>query len=583
MANMVVDFDAKLVYIAKNSRYLCYLAIMLICPLTSFSQNVPVPAADRAATHHEWPDQPYLPPQPGAQEISPAHGLKSTGFFTTQVNVDVNGNNIVDDAANEPSIAVDPTNPDKMVIGWRQFDNISSNFRQAGYGYSSNGGQSWTFPGVIDPLIFRSDPVLDFDTAGNFFYNSLTTVTGDYTCNVYKSVNGGATWDFGTEAHGGDKQWMTIDRTGGSGSGNIYSAWNSYYSSCTPGFFTRSANAGASYEDCVLVDGNPYWGTMEVGSDGALFIAGAGVNDGVTVVKSSNAKVPGSVILWDYSTYVDMDGYVTMQTPVNPVGLLGQVSIDVDRSGGPGQGNIYVLASVARISVADPADVMFAKSTDGGITFGPPKRINNDVSTDNYQWFGTMSVAPNGRIDAIWLDTRNDFPGSYLSALYYCYSSDQGETWSINKKLSDLFDPNVGYPQQEKMGDYFDMVSDDGGAHLAWANTLNGEQDVYYTHIIPSIVGIADKPASRKFSISASPNPFLNQTTIRYQIPDDCLVKVVICNIYGEQIRTLVDKNQPAGDYTVNFSDQDLPAGFYLCRVTAGEQMKIVRLVKVKS
>jgi len=34
----------------------------------------------------------------------------------------------------------------------------------------------------------------------------------------------------GTDAHGGDKQWMTIDRTNGAGSGNIYSWWTSYYS-----------------------------------------------------------------------------------------------------------------------------------------------------------------------------------------------------------------------------------------------------------------------------------------------------------------------------------------------------------------
>lgn len=34
-----------------------------------------------------------------------------------------------------------------------------------------------------------------------------------------------------------------------------------------------------------------------------------------------------------------------------------------------------------------------------------------------------MSVAPNGRIDVIWLDTR-DNPGTYLSALYYSNSTD---------------------------------------------------------------------------------------------------------------------------------------------------------------
>ena len=69
----------------------------------------------------------------------------ATSIFTKQVNVDANGLNIVGDAANEPSIAVDPTNPNSIVIGWRQFNTISSSFRQAGNGYTTNGGQTWTF------------------------------------------------------------------------------------------------------------------------------------------------------------------------------------------------------------------------------------------------------------------------------------------------------------------------------------------------------------------------------------------------------------------------------------------------------
>jgi hypothetical protein len=554
----------------------------MICPFVTYNQTVRVPDAERARMHHETPDQQYLAPQSGPQKTSPSMQLKSSGFFTSQVNVDANGDNIIGDAANEPSIAVDPTNPDKMVIGWRQFDNVNSNFRQAGYGYSTNGGLRWTFPGVIDPLIFRSDPVLDFDKDGNFFYNSLTNSTGDYTCTVYKSTNGGAAWDMGTEAHGGDKQWMAIDRTNGQGLGNIYSCWNSNYSSCTPGFFTRSADAGATYEDCIEVEGYPFWGTMEVGPEGELYIAGAGSPDGVQVIKTNNAQIPGSTINWFYDTPVEMDGYVSGQAPINPVGILGQVTVDVDRSEGPGRGNVYVLASVVRISEYDPADVMFAKSTDGGASFGPPKRINTDVSTQNYQWFGTMSVAPNGRIDVIWLDTRHDFPGGFLSALYYCYSDDQGETWSINKQLSEPFDPTVGYPQQEKMGDYYDMVSDNGGAHLAWANTLNGEQDVYYTHITPNIVGLNEDPAHAGFSLSVFPNPYRDRTTIRYVVPADGRVKIVISDIYGNDIRTLVDKTQPAGTYTVHFSDESLPEGFYLCRLSSGSRTTTSRLIRLR-
>ena len=57
--------------------------------------------------------------------------VKSGQFTSVQVNINNLGQNITGDAANEPSLAVDPTNRNKIVVGWRQFDNVSSNFRQA--------------------------------------------------------------------------------------------------------------------------------------------------------------------------------------------------------------------------------------------------------------------------------------------------------------------------------------------------------------------------------------------------------------------------------------------------------------------
>src|SRR5262249_26776249 len=77
-------------------------------------------------------------------ETSPRMISPQGVFISYQVNVDANGNNILGDAANECVISVDPTNLSRMAIGWRQFDTVASNFRQAGYGYSTDGGMHWT-------------------------------------------------------------------------------------------------------------------------------------------------------------------------------------------------------------------------------------------------------------------------------------------------------------------------------------------------------------------------------------------------------------------------------------------------------
>ncbi len=100
---------------------------------------------------------------------SPRMVSQRDAFTSIQVNVAANGLNIVGDAANEPSICVDPTNSSRMAIGWRQFDSVASNFRHAGWGYTSNGGASWAFPGILENNVFRSDPVLASDSTGGFF------------------------------------------------------------------------------------------------------------------------------------------------------------------------------------------------------------------------------------------------------------------------------------------------------------------------------------------------------------------------------------------------------------------------------
>ena len=560
-----------------------FLAILISIPVSSIAQER---NENNSYMHKEVPDDPYLPMLPEDMQTSPAYQSRVNGFFTTQVNVDEDGYNILGDAANEPSIAIDPTDPNRIVIGWRQFDNVSSNFRQAGYGFSEDGGQTWEFPGSIDEGVFRSDPVLGVDNNGNFYYNSLTANDNDdFWCHVFKTEEASFDWDDGTFAQGGDKQWMQVDHSGGVGNGNIYAAWNASYSICWPGSFTRSTDEGASYQDCGILAGNPIWGTLTVGPDGEIYVVGAGNSAGLVVLKSITAQHPDSSIIWRNSVYVALDGGLSGWSQVNPAGLLGQAWVDVDRSDGPGRGNVYVLASVNRYSNYDPGDVMFSRSIDGGLSWEYPTRINTDIDTYPYayQWFGTMSVAPNGRIDAVWLDTRDAPVGnSVMSELYYSYSMDQGVTWSENERLSEAFNPHVGWPNQDKMGDYFDMVSDNIGAHLAWANTINGEQDVYYGFINPLLVGIEDKTENNThLSFINYPNPVSDKTTLRYELKESTMVVIELFDIYGNTVDVITNQVKEAGMHNTVFNVSGIARGVYFCRLTAGSSSETIKITLI--
>lgn len=446
-----------------------------------------VAAAEEPAGHHEIPTDPYLAPAPAPEQRTTPRAWVRGAHTSVQVNVDVLGGNIPNDAANEPSIAADPTNPLRMVIGWRQFDNVASNFRQAGWGFTTDGGQSWKFPGKIEAGVFRSDPVLTADSAGNFYYYSLASGLG-FTCHTFKSTDGGATWGPAVYAVGGDKAWLEADRSGGLGDGRLYGVWNPDFSCCAPGQFNRSIDGGESFEAPVAMTHQPIWGTIAVGPEGEVYVVGrAAGGNSFHVTKSTTIHLPGSPLSFDSVVTVALGGDQRSSVGPNPGGILGQLWIGVDSSPGPRLGWVYVLASLDPPG-SDPADVLFVRSTNGGTTWSAPKRINDDPAGPGaWQWFGTMSVASNGRIDAVWNDTRAN-PGTFLSELTYSFSTDGGTTWSANEPVSPAFDPHVGWPQQNKIGDYYHMVSDSDAAHVAYSATFNGEQDVYYLRLRPGLL-----------------------------------------------------------------------------------------------
>jgi hypothetical protein len=393
-----------------------------------------------------------------------------------QVNVAPGSGNVVGDAANEPTLAVDPSAPDRMVAAWRQFDDAGDTLRTAGWATSVDGGRSWTFHGAVDPGVFSSDPVLAADEDGRFYLLGLDD--GYQSCRLHTSDDGGAGWRPAIPARGGDKPWLAVDRL----RRHLYVSWDSSYSCCGTASFARSTDAGETFEQAIEIDPAPALGTIAVGPDGEVFVSGIIDIATFAVARSEDARNPDTTPTFTV-TEVEMGGSFGFLEDPNPEGLAGMPWVAVGREAGPWRGPVYLLASVDPPG-ADPLDLHLVRSDDGGMTWSPPILVNVSA-TAGWQWFGTLDVAPDGRLDVVWYDSPDhDDPGR--TTVMYARSTDGGSTWTPPAIVAPEFDSHVGWPvERRRLGDYIHLRSDTLGADLVFAATYNGEQDIYSLRIGP--------------------------------------------------------------------------------------------------
>lgn len=78
------------------------------------------------------------------------------------------------------------------------------------------------------------------------------------------------------------------------------------------------------------------------------------------------------------------------------------------------------------------------------------------------------------------------------------------------------------------------------------------------------------------------PNPFNPTTTIRFSIPEKSFVTLKVFNLLGQQIATLVEKEQPVGTYSIQWQAGELPSGVYLYSLQAKDFVETKKLILLK-
>lgn len=91
-----------------------------------------------------------------------------------------------------------------------------------------------------------------------------------------------------------------------------------------------------------------------------------------------------------------------------------------------------------------------------------------------------------------------------------------------------------------------------------------------------------------EFALSQNyPNPFNPVTTIKYAIPEKASrithnVSLVVYNLLGQEVATLVNEQKPAGNYEVKFDASNLASGIYLYKLQTGEFSSVKKLILMK-
>ena len=89
--------------------------------------------------------------------------------------------------------------------------------------------------------------------------------------------------------------------------------------------------------------------------------------------------------------------------------------------------------------------------------------------------------------------------------------------------------------------------------------------------------------APDKFELSQNyPNPFNPSTTINYNLPEASNVKLIIYNILGQEVKTLVNEFKEAGVHTVNYNASDLNSGLYIYKIEAGSFTQTRKMTLIK-
>jgi len=426
----------------------------------------------------------------------------------------------------EPHIAVDPRDPSHLVGAWQQ-DRWSNGGARGLVGAASfDGGRTWT--GSAAPFSRCtggtaanggdyervSDPWVSIGPDGTVYQVALANNAGrNNGILASRSVDGGLTWSAPATliADGpdmfNDKESVTADPHA---AGFAYAVWDRLADTGRgPTYFARTTDAGRTWEPArpiydpggrnqtinnqvvVLPDGTlvAFFTAFDVAADNRATARLALVRSGD---KGATWSAPVDVAPVQALGASDPETGTALREGVN----LGAIAVGPD-------GSLVVAWQDARFSGGTRDGIALSRSTNGGLAWSTPVRVNRDPSVQAF--LPGVAIAADGTIGVTYYDFRTNTadPSTLFTDYWLARSADGGATWRESRVAGPFDLSTAPFANGLFLGDYQGLVAA-GSTFVPFYAAVNTGDLANRTNVFASRVPVA-LPAGTSRATGLSP------------------------------------------------------------------------------